>query len=174
VLSTFLNELDGVAVDGESWASEGGLLVIVACIDIGCLDEALLRPGRLQYHIHLDYPTPADAEAVLHVCLRKLPLARVSPTDILKKMTYGRRVTPAEISGLCRRAVLNVIRDATGTDAGAKNSEIEGITFQHFEDALRSMYPELQTDMQTVAKDGCKDATMSPFTFGIGTKGSFL
>lgn len=52
-LSTLLNELDGIS------GNEG--VTILACAnDISMLDEALLRPGRLDRHFLLDFPSPAD------------------------------------------------------------------------------------------------------------------
>ena len=49
VLSTFLNELDGV-VARES-GPESAVLVLAACSEVEALDEALLRPG---YALRLD------------------------------------------------------------------------------------------------------------------------
>lgn len=50
ILSTFLNELDGILGKGDGTAAEGAredrhVLVIAACQDLGVLDEALIRPG---------------------------------------------------------------------------------------------------------------------------------
>jgi SpoVK/Ycf46/Vps4 family AAA+-type ATPase len=44
ILSTFLNELDGVA-GGGTGGFESSVLVLAACSDLSTLDEALLRPG---------------------------------------------------------------------------------------------------------------------------------
>jgi SpoVK/Ycf46/Vps4 family AAA+-type ATPase len=55
ILSTFLNELDGIVVTSK--AGEGGpangseaqqVLVIAACRDLTALDEALIRPGQVK------------------------------------------------------------------------------------------------------------------------------
>lgn len=43
VLSTFLNELDGVVAQEAGF--ENTVMVLAACGDIAALDEALLRPG---------------------------------------------------------------------------------------------------------------------------------
>ena len=52
ILSTFLNELDGIMSATTSTSSDSGgggggqpVLVIAACQDVGNLDEALVRPG---------------------------------------------------------------------------------------------------------------------------------
>lgn len=47
ILSTFLNELDGIVSSGGGSGDLGSqqVLVIAACQDIQQLDEALVRPG---------------------------------------------------------------------------------------------------------------------------------
>lgn len=70
ILSTFLNELDGVQGDGRD-----GLLVLAACADMNVLDAALLRPGRLQLHVNLTRPTAEDLLDILRCKLRRLPCA---------------------------------------------------------------------------------------------------
>ena len=44
ILSTFLNELDGV-VGRDPGGFESAVLVLAACSDVSVLDEALVRPG---------------------------------------------------------------------------------------------------------------------------------
>ena len=48
VLSTFLNELDGISVSsnevGKS-VEDSAVFVLAACKDLSNLDEALIRPG---------------------------------------------------------------------------------------------------------------------------------
>lgn len=60
VLSTFLNELDGI-----TRSPQFDILMIIACKNKDDLDEALIRSGRIQYHIHLKLPTLEDLKAVL-------------------------------------------------------------------------------------------------------------
>lgn len=47
ILSTFLNELDGIAVANSSSSLSSFVLVIVACKSLDILDEALIRPGSV-------------------------------------------------------------------------------------------------------------------------------
>lgn len=44
VLSTFLNELDGVTSANDK-GFENSVMVLAACADVATLDEALVRPG---------------------------------------------------------------------------------------------------------------------------------
>lgn len=81
VLSTFLNELDGlqnvssVGADSDEEASHR-VVVVVAVAHLSSLDEALVRPGRLHLHIHLDYPTLPQAAAVMSARLADTPLSK--------------------------------------------------------------------------------------------------
>ena len=53
ILSTLLNEMDGIESHGK--------VLIVACTNkIHLLDEALIRPGRLDYHITIELPNDQD------------------------------------------------------------------------------------------------------------------
>lgn len=83
VLSTFLNELDGVSEGAgrgpeEEHEEEGEerriVVVLVAVPTLACLDEALIRPGRLHLHICLDYPSLSDAASIMSTRLRRTPL----------------------------------------------------------------------------------------------------
>ena len=59
VLSTLLNELDGVDTDNS------GLVVIGATSDLNSVDRALVRPGRLGAIVEVPHPTENDRLALL-------------------------------------------------------------------------------------------------------------
>ena len=71
ILSTFLNELDGISSSVGAISAESNILICVACSDINKLDEAILRPGRLQHHIYLGLP---NLEDIIDIIRAKLPL----------------------------------------------------------------------------------------------------
>ena len=85
VLSTLLNEMDGVAGSSPttSSASDGGVegvhppavLVLAATNRKDALDAALLRPGRLHESVEIGMPKREDREGVLRVHARRLPLS---------------------------------------------------------------------------------------------------
>ena len=119
VLSTFLNEMDGISARGNgerhrSSEPENRVIVIVACSNIKLLDAALIRPGRLQHHISLGYPNKVDVVDILRVCLRRISaqvdLSAAQQQILIDKiMTVG--ATGACIEGICRRAVTCAIRE---------------------------------------------------------------
>ncbi len=59
-LSTLLNELDGIG------GSEG-VTVVATCLELEELDEALLRPGRLEKHVLMPLPGAEDVKDLLEV-----------------------------------------------------------------------------------------------------------
>ncbi|CAB1096878.1 unnamed protein product [Ectocarpus sp. CCAP 1310/34] len=120
VLSTLLNEMDGVAC-GEgggtsaSWPSPtggGGVLVLAATNRRGALDAALLRPGRLHESVELGFPGKEDREGVLRVHAGRLPrgaagidLARLSQDDVSGGLTC------ADLEAACRDAAMMAVRE---------------------------------------------------------------
>ena len=102
VLSTLLNEMDGVASSSASSGGGttaaapgggGGVLVLAATNRRDALDAALLRPGRLHESVELGVPTREDREGVLRVHAGRLPLAagvdlaRLSQDDVSGGLT---------------------------------------------------------------------------------------
>jgi SpoVK/Ycf46/Vps4 family AAA+-type ATPase len=161
VLSTFLTELDGVAAssgtaaatasNGGSGAEEGAgdeeeedsrVLVVAAVPALELLDEALIRPGRLSLHIHLDYPSLDDAEAVMRACLGGCPLEpalleegeegmRAVARALLESKcgtgsSRGRLATVSDVVQLCHEGVQGGIREQVATAAAAAAGGGEG------------------------------------------------
>lgn len=107
VLSTLLNEMDGVATTsgpapasassssggGPAAGAGGGVLVLAATNRRDALDAALLRPGRLHESVELGVPGREDREGVLRVHAGRLPLdagvdlARLSQDDVSGGLT---------------------------------------------------------------------------------------
>jgi SpoVK/Ycf46/Vps4 family AAA+-type ATPase len=92
ILSTFLNELDGVGSAGKT--AMDGILVVAATNRRDALDAALVRPGRIDKTLELGYPTHADVQVRQAVCRRASPHA-----DSLMLFSHSRKswsITPAE------------------------------------------------------------------------------
>ena len=107
VLSTFLNEMDGVDIEG---AGKDGVLVLGATNRPWTLDSALLRPGRLGDNII--FLPPPDNEArlsILKMQFGKIPVGKAWDWGRLIELSEG--MTGAEIVGACQEAKLHWIRD---------------------------------------------------------------
>ncbi|RNJ50587.1 CDC48 family AAA ATPase [Methylocystis hirsuta] len=109
VVSQLLTELDGVEALGNVW-------VIAATNRLDMIDDALLRPGRLDFHLEVTRPDREARAAILGVHLRKRPLDERIDLAALADLTEG--MSAAEIRFLCDRAALNAIRRIFPTTHG--------------------------------------------------------
>lgn len=109
VLSTLLNEMDGVAstssaspsVTGgaaaRAAAGGGGVLVLAATNRRDALDAALLRPGRLHESVELGVPGAEDRKGVLRVHAGRLPLAAGVDLEMLSRDDVSGGLTCADL-----------------------------------------------------------------------------
>jgi ATP-dependent 26S proteasome regulatory subunit len=101
VLSTLLNEMDGVS-------SADGLIVVGATNRLESIDPALLRPGRLGQHICVGLPNLEDRLDILKVCSKTIPMSSVDLKTISESTENW---SGAEIRGLCREAAMFALRN---------------------------------------------------------------
>jgi SpoVK/Ycf46/Vps4 family AAA+-type ATPase len=105
LLSTLLNEMDGVSSGLQA------NVVVVACTNrLETLDAALLRPGRLEEHVHLEKPSSHDVESIL-----KLRLSRAKLQDDINLVELAKRLAStgsscADVEGFAREAVMLCLR----------------------------------------------------------------
>jgi transitional endoplasmic reticulum ATPase len=128
VVSQLLTELDGVEALGDVW-------VIAATNRLDMIDDALLRPGRLDYHLEVARPDRRARAAILGVCLRKKPIAEGIDLAALAERTEG--LSAAEVRFVCDRAALSAIRRVFPA-AGGESVEIDSLRIEQrdFDDAL--------------------------------------
>lgn len=97
VLSTLLNEMDGVE-------ERTGVVVIGCTNQPRAIDDALLRPGRLDQLIYLGYPTLRDRREIIETIARTIPLPQDADVQAkLARATVG--FSPADLDALFRYAV---------------------------------------------------------------------
>lgn len=117
LLSTFLVELDGL--DDHGSGSGMPIFLVGTSRDVGNVDQALLRPGRLEKHVRLTFPDePARAKLFMSFCGRTLPRLCMSESEAmpawileLAKGTHG--WSAADIRGFCDEVVLRHVRHKT-------------------------------------------------------------
>lgn len=143
VLNQLLTEMDGVG-------SKKNLFFIGATNRPDTLDEALIRPGRLDQLIYIPLPDKPSRANVLKAVLRKSPIAPNISFDFLAELTDG--FTGADITELCQRATKAAIRESIEADEQRKalmqenpdgdqqmadmEDPVPVITRKHFEEAL--------------------------------------
>lgn len=108
VLSTLLNEMDGVEACAE-------VLVMAATNRPDLLDKAFLRPGRMDVLLFVPPPDEAGRLAILRVHARALPLA--ADVDLAALAAQTPRFTGADLQNLCREAAMHAVRAEGGVAA---------------------------------------------------------
>ena len=170
-----MNELDGVVA--ENVGDEGGILVIVTCLSLNSLDDALVRPGRLHYHIHLDYPSPEDVQRIVELKLRRIPVSEgVSAAAVAACLqpaassSSSKAITGADINGFCRRAVEHALRDNIATLSQQQQHHGAAIDDSHsgpavndsvFHHITQHSYPESIHAIKSVSLENFRAASRS-------------
>ncbi|KAG9065356.1 AAA ATPase cdc48 [Linnemannia hyalina] len=94
VLSTLLNEMDGVE-------ERTGVFVIGCTNQPRAIDDALLRPGRLDQLVYVGYPSLKDREEIIATIGERIPLPKdLESRQALAKKTVG--FSPADLDALFR------------------------------------------------------------------------
>jgi len=133
VMNQLLTEIDGVGV-------KKNVFFIGATNRPELLDEALLRPGRLDQLIYIPLPDLPSRQGILESTLRKSPIAPNVPINFIAAKTEG--FSGADLAEFCQRAAKAAIRDAIAADelaAGDDNNmdvETAEIARKHFEEAF--------------------------------------
>ncbi len=106
ILSTLLNEMDGV-----SSAIRTNRVLVIACTNrIQSIDSALIRPGRLQEHFHMDSPDVSSLEEILKLRMGIIPMALDVSLATLASQLFDIKATGADVEGLCREATFVAMR----------------------------------------------------------------
>jgi transitional endoplasmic reticulum ATPase len=141
VMNQLLTEMDGVG-------AKKNLFIIGATNRPEILDEALLRPGRLDQLIYIPLPDKLSRIAILKSLSRKSPIAKNVYMDFIADLTDG--FSGADLAELFQRAAKAAVREAIEADSQHKalaaenpeNMEVEDpvpeINRRHFEEALNN------------------------------------
>merc|ERR1719277_1482842 len=133
VMNQLLTEIDGVGV-------KKNVFFIGATNRPELLDEALLRPGRLDQLIYIPLPDLPARQNILESTLKKSPIAPNVPIWFIAQKTEG--FSGADLAELCQRAAKAAIRDAIAAeelkagDDGMDDTVSSEIGRKHFEEAF--------------------------------------
>merc|ERR1712064_100884 len=133
VMNQLLTEIDGVG-------AKKNVFFIGATNRPELLDEALLRPGRLDQLIYIPLPDLPARQNILEATLKKSPIAPNVPISFIAQKTEG--FSGADLAELCQRAAKAAIRDAIAADelkAGDDDMAVDmgnEIGRKHFEEAF--------------------------------------
>lgn len=162
VVSQLLTELDGLEELED-------VVVIATTNRPDLIDSALLRPGRLDRHVHVPVPDEDGRERIFEVHTRDKPLADAVDLEWLAAETEG--YVGADIEAVCREASMAASREfinSVDPDEMAESIGNVRIGREHFEKALeevqpsvtpetREQYEELEEEFQQAEPSGQSD-----------------
>lgn len=147
VVSQLLTELDGLEELED-------VVVIATTNRPDLIDPALLRPGRLDRHVHVPVPDRAGRRAIFDVHTRGKPLADDVDLDYLAGKTDG--YVGADIEAVCREASMAATREFVNRVSNEEAEKSVGnvrITAAHFEAALDEVGPSVDEDARERYED---------------------
>ncbi|MGQ4555113.1 CDC48 family AAA ATPase [Halobellus sp. GM3] len=137
VVSQLLTELDGLETLED-------VVVVATTNRPDLIDSALLRPGRLDRHVHVPVPDEDARRAIFAVHSEHKPLADDVDLDDLAARTEG--YVGADIEAVCREASMAASREFINSVSREEVEESIGnvrVTMAHFERALEEVGPSV-------------------------------
>jgi len=142
VINQLLTEMDGIGV-------KKNVFVVGATNRPDILDEALLRPGRLDQLVYIPLPDKKSRIAILKAILRKTPIDPKIPIDYLGDLSEG--FSGADMKELCNQVCKAAIKECIEAEEQKK--------------ALMRDRPGEDIDM--MADDAVPMLTKRHFEFGL-------
>ncbi len=147
VVSQLLTELDGMEELED-------VVVVAATNRPDLIDDALLRPGRLDRHVAVEEPDEDARREIFDVHTRDRPLADDVDLADLAARTDG--YVGADIEAACREAAQLAVREYVAADGDGPVEDIV-LDADHFERALEEVDPE-----ESPGGDADADADATP------------
>ncbi|MFB6141357.1 MAG: AAA family ATPase, partial [Halosimplex sp.] len=142
VVSQLLTELDGLEELED-------VVVIATTNRPDLIDNALLRPGRLDRHVHVPVPDEEARRKIFEVHTRDKPLADDVDLDDLAERTEG--YVGADIEAVAREASMAATREFIASVSPEEIDDSVGnvkVTMDHFEHALEEVTPSVDEDVR--------------------------
>jgi cell division protease FtsH len=100
--------LNQMLVEMDGFETNLGVIVVAATNRPDILDAALLRPGRFDRQVYVTLPDIRGREQILHVHMRKVPVAQDVNASVIARGTPG--MSGADLANLCNEAALMAAR----------------------------------------------------------------
>ena len=140
MVSQLLTELDGLEALED-------VVVIATSNRPDLIDSALLRPGRLDRHVHVPVPDEEARRKIFEVHTQHKPLADDVDLDRLARRTEG--YVGADIEAVCREASMAASREFIASVSREEVAESVGnvrVTMDHFDQALDQVRASVTTE----------------------------
>lgn len=129
--------LNQLLVEMDGFTKDSNIIVIGATNRLDLLDEALLRPGRFDRHVHIGSPNYHTRHEILKVHTKDKPIDKKVDLNILAKKTHG--FNGAHLANIANEAAIFAVRE---------NSNV--ITENHFDKALERVIAGLESKTSTL------------------------
>ena len=100
--------LNALLVEMDGFESNEGVILLAATNRPDVLDPALLRPGRFDRQVVVDFPDVKGREGILRVHAKKLPLSDDVELSLIARGTPG--MSGADLENICNEAALLAAR----------------------------------------------------------------
>ena len=124
--------LNQLLVEMDGFNKDSNILIIASTNRLDLLDDALLRPGRFDRHVHIGDPNYATRLEILKVHTKNKPLDSSVNLELLAKKTHG--FNGAHLANIANEAAIFAVRE---------NSDI--ITDLHFDKAIERVVAGLES-----------------------------
>jgi transitional endoplasmic reticulum ATPase len=142
VVSQLLSELDGIEQLED-------VVVVATTNRPDLIDNALLRPGRLDRHVHVPVPDRDARRKIFEVHTRDKPLADNVDLEDLADRTEG--YVGADVEALCREASMaasrEFIRQVDPDDIDETVGNVR-VSSEHFEHAMEEVGPSVTDEVR--------------------------
>ncbi len=146
VVSQLLTELDGLEELED-------VVVVAASNRPELIDDALLRPGRLDRHVAVTEPDEAARREIFAIHTRDRPLADDVDLDELAAETED--YTGADVEAVCREAATIAVREYVDATTAGEDRDVDEIelTAEHFERAIENVQPSGTNEFDRTGRD---------------------
>jgi len=129
VINQLLTEMDGIGI-------KKNVFVVGATNRPDILDDALLRPGRLDQLVYIPLPDQKSRFSIIKAILRKTPIDPKIPLDFIANLTEG--FSGADLKEFCNQVCKSAIQEAITAEEQKKAFAKEGRTedIEMMEDAV--------------------------------------
>lgn len=118
-------------------------MIVAATNRPDMLDDALLRPGRLDKIIYIPPPDQKGRLSILKICTQKIPVDSDVSLEYLAVQT--KLFSGADIETLCKEAALQALQE--------NGLEATSVKHEHFVKSLKTVMPSLTlTDLNFYEK----------------------